>query len=296
MSEFITLIRGSARAVISPLAASLRSYSRDGVDLTEPCLDPVAPGGSGLTLAPWPNRIADARWQLDGQVQQLDITEVSRGHASHGLLRNTGYTVESGSAATVQLSAWIYPQHGYPFQVQHRVIYQLEQDGSLTVIQSLENASTQAAPVALGAHPYLRIGDTPIESLELKVSAAKSLQADERLIPIATVGVAESVDLRSGRRVAELEMDRCYTDLDFAEDGFARHTLTAPDGRSVTLRQRKACQYVHIFVTTGYPGRNKAVAVEPMSAPANSFNSGEGLHWLEPRERFSIEWGIESSL
>jgi aldose 1-epimerase len=34
------------------------------------------------------------------------------------------------------------------------------------------------------------------------------------------------------------------------------------------------------------------VAVEPMTAPADAFNSGEGLAWLEPGASFAAKWGI----
>lgn len=296
MSDFLTISRGAAQAVIAPLAAALRSYSRNGTDLVEPCLGPIAPGGAGLTLAPWPNRVAGGKWLLDGEIQQLDITEVSRGNAIHGLLRNTGYFSEALSAEEVQLTAWIYPQHGYPFQLRHRVRYRLEVDESLSVWQSLLNVSDRPAPVALGAHPYLRLGELATEELELIVSASTSLRADEQLIPFEAVGVAADTDLRTGRRIADLEMDRSYTGLEFADDGYARHTLRATDGRSVSLRQKETCQFVHIYVSTGFPGRSKSVAIEPMSAPANAFNSAEGLQWLAPGEECGIEWGIESIL
>lgn len=296
MSDFITLSRGSARAVIAPLAAALRSYTRNGIDLVEPSFDPVAPVGSGMTLAPWPNRIAAAQWLLEGELQQLDITEVARGHAIHGLLRNTGYAVELLSASEARLTAWIYPQHGYPFQLRHQVSYQLEDDESLRVTQSLLNVSDRLAPVALGAHPYLRLGQLPTEELSLTVPASVSLLTDDRLIPIAALEVRESFDLRAGRLLAELEMDRAYAGLEFAEDGFVRHTLSAADGRSVSLRHNETCQFVHVFVTSAFPGRKRAVAIEPMSAPADAFNSGQGLHWIAANQEFSIEWGIESTL
>ncbi|MDQ2845016.1 MAG: hypothetical protein M3Y77_01390 [Actinomycetota bacterium] len=46
---------------------------------------------------------------------QLDITEVGRYTAIHGLLRNTGYAATEQSADSVTLAASIYPQHGYLF-------------------------------------------------------------------------------------------------------------------------------------------------------------------------------------
>ena len=51
-----------------------------------------------------------------------------------------------------------------------------------------------------------------------------------------------------------------------------------------------------MFVTDKFPGRDCAVALEPMTAPANALNSGEGLRWLEPGGTFSAEWGILAEL
>ena len=64
----------------------------------------------------------------------------------------------------------------------------------------------------------------------------------------------------------------------------------------MSLWQDASCGYVHVFVTTEFPGRSKAVAIEPMTGPANAFNSGEGLRWLAPGEQFSMTWGISASL
>ncbi|MDQ0259359.1 galactose mutarotase-like enzyme [Sinomonas atrocyanea] len=62
------------------------------------------------------------------------------------------------------------------------------------------------------------------------------------------------------------------------------------------LWQEQTCPYTHVFVTDTFPGRAKAVALEPMSGAANAFNSGAGLGWLEPGASASIRWGIGSEL
>ncbi len=97
--------------------------------------------------------------------------------------------------------------------------------------------------------------------------------------PAARSPSAGTLDLRGGRTVAELDIDVAYTDLAF-DGGVARQTLQASDGRSVSLWQDESCGYVHVFVTDKFPGRPKAVAIEPMTGPANAFNSGDGLRWL----------------
>ncbi|WP_238703462.1 aldose 1-epimerase family protein [Arthrobacter sp. TS-15] len=290
------LRRGDALAVITELAAGLRLYSRGGVELTESYGDDhIAPGATGITLAPWANRVEDGIWYLDGKKQQLDITEASRNNASHGLLRNTGYVLVDESEFSVTLEATVFPQHGYPFLVRHQVRYELDQNLDLRVSQTLINDSQSNAPFVLGAHPYLRIGDVAPEDLVLTVRAATRLVADERLIPRSTAPADGEYDLSGGARVGGLLVDVALTDLAF-DGGSARHTLTAPDGRSVSLEQDENCQYVHVFVTDTFPGRSKAVALEPMTGPANAFNSGDGLRWLAPGEAFTMRWGIAASL
>lgn len=287
------LRRGDALAVITELAAGLRLYSRGGVQLTETYGDDqIPPGATGITLAPWANRVENGVWYLHGKKQQLDITEVSKNNASHGLLRNCGYQLVDESAFSVTLEGAVFPQHGYPFLVRHRVRYSLLEDLGLEVRQTLINDSQEPAPFVLGAHPYLRLGEVPAEELVLSVNAATRLVADEQMIPRGSEPVSGDLDLRGGRPVSALAIDVAFTDLEF-DGGVARHTLQAPDGRTVSLWQDRKCPYVHVFVTDTFPGRTRVVAIEPMTGPANAFNSGEGLGWLEPEESFTMSWGIE---
>ncbi|MDN3905328.1 aldose 1-epimerase family protein [Arthrobacter sp. YD2] len=289
--------RGIARAVIGSLGGALRRYTLGGTDLVQTYPDSsIPPSASGILLAPWPNRVADGRWTLAGEPQQLDITEPSRGHASHGLLRNTGYVLQDREPGAVVLQAEIFPQHGYPFHLLHRAGYSLGEAGGLRVRQSLTNIGSAEAPVALGAHPFLRLGDVPTEELILTVRARTVLTVDERLIPNGRRPASGASDLNHGTPVGDLELDSAYTDLEPTGDGVYRHTLTAPDGRSVSLWSGPECGYVHVFVTDKYPGQARAVALEPMTAPANALNSGEGLVWLEPGDTFTAEWGVHADL
>jgi len=290
------LRRGDALAIVTELAAGLRLYSRAGVQLTESYGDDqISPGAAGITLAPWANRVEDGLWYLDGKKQQLDITEVSRNNASHGLLRNAAYELVDETEFSVTLEAAVFPQHGYPFLLRHRVRYELDGDLGLTVRQTLVNDSQAAAPFVLGSHPYLRLGEVPSEDLTVTVSGRTRLVTDDRLIPRSTEPVGGDFDLRAGRKIDDLRLDCAYTDLDF-DGGVARSTLRAPDGRSVSLWQDEHCRYVHVFVTDTFPGRTRAVALEPMTGPANAFNSGDGLAWLPAGESFTMSWGITSAL
>src|SRR5689334_7915850 len=80
----IALDNGTAAAEIGLVAAVLCELSVGGVRLTETVpVDALPPMGCGIVLAPWPNRVRDGRWVLDGEVQQLDLTEPTLGNASH---------------------------------------------------------------------------------------------------------------------------------------------------------------------------------------------------------------------
>jgi aldose 1-epimerase len=286
---------GDVQATVTSLAASLRRLRVGGVALVhEYPDDQPAPGGAGIVLVPWPNRVAGARWALDGSEQLLDVTEPARGNASHGLLRNTEYAVVHRSEAEVTLAAHVFPQHGYPFTLATAVTYRVVDDG-LRVTHRLVNEGAASAPVAVGAHPYLRVGDVPVPDLVATVAARTYLVTDDRSIPEAQAEVEGSeVDLRGGRRLGDVRLDTAYTDL-AVQDGCHRHRLTAPDGRAVELWTDPDFGYVQVYTNprfAGLTGVEDAVAVEPMTAPADALNSGEGLRWLAPQDSWTLSWGI----
>lgn len=283
------------RAVITEVGAGIRELSVGGVALT-PGYDTTAPRPfySGVALAPWPNRVRDGRWLLDGVTQQLDLTEPEHANALHGLLCFTAYRPTEISAAAVTLGARIVPQHGYPFHLRTRVRYALTGSG-LSVTHTVGNLGPTPAPVAVGAHPFLSIGDVPTEDLVLTIAADRHIDVDARLNPTGSTAVAGTGwDLRGGRRVAQLHLDDSWTDV-HTVGGVSTHTLRAPDGRCVALCAGPGFGYVHVFVTRRYPAAGRyvsAVAIEPMSAPANAFNSGAGLRWLPPGQHWSASWSI----
>ncbi len=284
---------GQALAIITELGASLRTLQFGEVDLTQPYPETsTAPFANGIVLVPWPNRIPDGKWQLNGATQQLDLTEPDRNNAIHGLLRNTAYRLVERGDDSVTLGATVFPQHGYPFLLETTVRYQLVDDG-LTVTHTIRNDSADAAPVAIGTHPFFRIGDVPTEELTLTVRAAAHFPVDERMNVSAAVPVAGTeLDLRAGRLVGELELDDAFGELEPVDQVSA--FLRAPDGRGVSLWQDENFPYVQVFITPIFPVDGRAIiaiAMEPMTAPANAFNTGEA-RWLQPGETWQATWGI----
>lgn len=294
----LILERGTVRAEVGTVAALLRSLTVDGVALVEHTpADQTPPFGNGIVLVPWPNRVRDALWTLDGEPQQLDITEVARGGALHGLLRFTDYAVREQAPDAGTLGALIPPQHGWPFTLDTWVRYALEPDG-ITVTHGVRNHSTRPAPWAVGTHPFLRVGDVPVEHLTLTVPAASYFVVDERLNPLAEEPVTAANDLRTSRPVGELDLDTAYGTLTHAAASGSRGDsawLIAPDGSRTTLWQDLDWGYVQVFTTDEFPREGvlgRAVAVEPMTAPPDALNSGQGLNWIEPGATWEGSWGL----
>ncbi|MBN9605990.1 MAG: aldose 1-epimerase family protein [Actinomycetales bacterium] len=287
---------GSVEAEVATVAAALCALTVGGAALVEPIpRGSTPPFGTGTVLSPWPNRVRDGRWELDGQEQVLDLTERERGNALHGLLRHADYVVRERTASSVTLGALIAPQHGWPFLLDTWVSYELVDDG-LRVRHGVTNLADRSAPYAIGTHPFLRVGDTPVEELTLTAPAPRFVEVDERLNPVGVAPVAGTArDLTGGSRVGDLDLDTAYAGVEHRDGASA--WLTAPDGARTELLQDPDWSYLQVFTTDLYPDqtdghRRRAVAVEPMTAPPDALNSGEGLVWLEPGSSWSGGWGL----
>ncbi|MCY7289577.1 MAG: aldose 1-epimerase family protein [Cryobacterium sp.] len=302
---------GPALAIVTEVAAGLRLYSVDGIDLVEPfAAEVIPPWGAGIVLMPWPNRIRDGLWQHEGVVQRLALTEPELSNAIHGLLRYSPYRMLDRSPSSVTLAATVFPQAGYPFLLDTTVRYALTDEG-LEITHVVRNVGRHTAPVALGAHPYPKIGGVPTEDLVLTIAARTHIDVDERQNPVGESTVEDTrFDLRAGRRVGDIDLDDGFggvgpetldvqPDLTGEEPGTGVASLTAPDGRSVTIWGDRSIRNVQVFTPRNFPFEGPegpflgmAVAIEPMTAPANAFNSGAGLRWVEPGESWTVRWGI----
>ncbi|WP_187977509.1 aldose 1-epimerase family protein [Mycetocola sp. JXN-3] len=280
-------------AEITEVAAGLRVLTANGVDVLAPYdVTEPRPMASGIVLAPWPNRVEDARWVLDGQVQQLDVTEPAQSNAIHGLLRFTPYTVLEQTANSIRLAATVFPQHGYPFHLDTEVDYVLDERG-LTVTHRLTNRSEAPAPAGVGAHPYLTIGGVPASDLTLTVACDTVWEVNAHQIPQNEVPVGAGNDLRQGVALNSVVLDHGFA-APHIVDGVSSHTLADPAGRTVTIWGEERFGTWQVFNPTRYPGDNAVVAIEPMTAPANALNSGIGLEWIAPGETWSVSWGIRA--
>ncbi len=292
---------GGYRAVVTESGAALRSLTYAGRPLLDGFAeDEQSPGGRGQLLMPWPNRIRDGSYVFDGTELQLPLTEPSRHNASHGLARWVAWTMEEHTANSVSLQYRLMAQSGYPWLLDLHVLYDLSANG-LTVTQTATNMSGSAAPYACGAHPYLSVGQGPVDGWELTLPAATRALSDERLLPVATESVeGTAYDFRVARPLRDTVLNHAFTDLERDEDGRATAILRDPAADAgVAIWVDEQHRWLLLYTADDVPATaRRSLAIEPMTANADAFRSGQDLVTLAPSgtpgDELSVSWGIRA--
>jgi aldose 1-epimerase len=282
-------------ALISPIGSSLQSLVVDGLSLVRG--DPHGPvAAAGAVLAPWPNRVRAGRWMLEGELQQLDITEHGAGNALHGLVASTPFSVTTLDGSSVELATRISRPPGYPFELDIVVSYRLVPTGIRSTI-AIVNRTDRPAPVAVGVHPYLHLGDAPASAIRVRLDADRTLLLGSDNLPAGMIPVnGTRYDLRAATSLAAAPVHAAYTGFREHEGRLRLLLDDAKGGNAAHLWADRRFRWVQLYVTPEFPGLRPgevAVALEPMTAPPDALNSGEDLHWLHPRARWTLDWGID---
>ena len=283
---------GDLRAVITEVGATLRAFHRgdtallDGFDIGA-----TAGGSRGAVLAPWPNRLAGARWTApDGTMHQLPVSEPRTGCAIHGLVQwEPWQSVGETRADAVTLEFTLHPRPGYPFTLALQATYALDESG-LTCTVTATNRGDGEAPYGIGHHPYVACAGG-VDATRLRIPAARRLELDGSGIPTGRrIDVAGTpYDFRAPHAVGPLQLDTCYAALEPDADGRVSVDI---DGVAVWMAAPFAWLMVYSGDTLGPERRRRGLAVEPMTCPPDAFNSGAGLVVLRPGASCTTRWGI----
>ena len=288
-----TIAAGDHEATVVEVGAGLRRYAHRGVDVTFTYGDgDLPPKGCGAVLVPWPNRLRGGRYSFDGKAYQLPLSEPPTGNAIHGLGRWVRWVPVRHETSAVTLALDIVPQAGWPFEVRVEVTYALDAVGGLAVTGVARNTGTGRAPFGAGFHPYLSTRGRGIGEVTVKVPARDRIVLDEAKVPVGMQSVAGTpYDLRRGRRLGALRLDDGFAGLSTAGGRGAVQVRTRSGGAQVWFDE--TFRFVQVFTPDLVAGGLPGVAVEPMTCPADAFNSGTGLIVLTPRDSWTGSWGIQ---
>lgn len=293
---------GAQRAVAVEVGAALREYAIDDQPILDGFLKEHMPDGArGQPLLPWPNRLADGRYEFGGQSLQVPIDEVARNNASHGLTRWLNWRLIAQSDSRVELGLVVHPRPGYPFALGLNITYLLDAAG-LTVHTSAQNLGPEALPFGAGQHPYFTVGTATVDTALLRVPAETRLEVDEqrrlptrRRLPVD----GTEFDFRGARPIGAMQLDDCFTELTRGHDGRAQVNFSAPDGRrKLTVWMKDPYRYVQVFSgdTLAPARRRQGLAIEPMTCPPNAFRTGTDVITIEPGASIELEWGVTTQV
>ena len=260
-------------------------------------------------LFPFPSRIYHGIYRFEGEAYALPMNETSRDKAMHGFVHSKPFDVVSQettptSARLVLRYDFTGDMAGYPFPFTLTVTYELiqadqlpsapttpDRSCALRVSYSALNTGSKPCPAAFGWHPYFTISEEPVEDLTLSLPARTPIVLDDNMIP-------------SGRQPSEqattMSLRNQTLDTAFAlepdvspatGEPFAETVLASPkkDVRLVVGQQTGPGKLNYLVCYT--PTRGDSVAIEPLTANVDAFNSGEGLAVLDPGDALEgIMW------
>jgi aldose 1-epimerase len=291
---------GDQRATLVEIGAAVREY-RDGdreIFQSYPEQD-VSWAYHGSVLLPWPNRLRDGRYDFDGESHQVALTEPNHHNALHGLAAWLPWTLVDHAPTSLTLEARLFPSPGYPFRLDTQVNYELGDDG-LVVMTTSTNDGERACPYALGFHPYVSAGPgATVDECTLHIGAARRLLLDDRLIPVGDEPVeGTAYDFRDRQPLAGRVLDTGFTDVTADAAGISNVSVSGPDGHIVELWADANFGFWQVYTGEDLPAplRRRSLAVEPMTAAPNAFQTGWGLRRLEPGESVTTRWGARLRL
>lgn len=234
-------------------------------------------------LAPWVNRVRNGNYSFQGRNYQLPLTEPALENAIHGFLARKPFQVIERKILADRAILMLehnfegdYP--GYPFPFVFHLTYELHLDGHFFVRFALTNSGEHRMPFAIGWHPYFTFPDSELSDFEISFRPQSKFISDSQMIPMRE----ESVEYPSPVDLAKESLDNVFRlqPADF-------HTTTLTHKRTHASLCIKQNVTDFPFLVVFAPENEACVAIEPMTANTDAFNTFDGLKTLEPAETFS---------
>lgn len=241
-------------------------------------------------LYPFPSRVRHGIYQFDGQDYALPMNEPARDNAIHGLVHPQPFRVVRQEADADQaVLALQYDADdsisGYPFPFSLRVTYMLTAPPAdhpnlsctLAVAFSAQNTGTTRCPAAFGWHPYFTLNGEATDDLTIDMPVSEVIELDDNLLPTGRTPFTNEKRMS----LHERNLDNAFA-VTHQPEGVTTVLHSPRQQVSLHIWQSQAFPYLVVYT----PGRRDNIAIEPLTANVNAFNTGEGLHILEPGGEF----------
>jgi galactose mutarotase-like enzyme len=285
---------GRTKAEFVPHANMLcRSLKHCGTELLGQGDGVAAYAAEGATMGipllyPWANRLSGFGYRAAGKTVTLPmngglIPVDDAGLPIHGVLPSRLRWEVDRQMRRDTVAARLSWTSGcllelFPFAHELRVEASVS-DQALTIITTLRSTGEDTVPVSFGYHPYLRVPGAGRQSWLVALGAFRRLMVDERMIP---TGKWEPVERRS-LRLEERSFDDGF-------DGLAVPAEFEVAARDYALKVHflEGFSYAQVYAPTG----QDFICFEPMTAPTNALNSGNGLALVPPGKEYRAAFSV----
>jgi galactose mutarotase-like enzyme len=239
-------------------------------------------------LYPWANRLAGFGYEAAGRRVTLseDDSRIPRddnGLPIHGVLPGLLRWDVEDSAGADAIAARLRWDAGellelYPFPHEVRCDATVGRR-ELTITTTVTASGDGPVPVSFGYHPYTRVPGAARDDWLVELSATNRLLLDDRSIPTGERVPAD----RDPFRLRGVSLDDGYD----AAPAPARFDA-AGAGNELTVEFLAGYSYAQAFAPPG----QEFICFEPMTAPTNALNSGDGLTVVAPGESYRATFRI----
>ncbi len=238
---------------------------------------------SSFTLAPFSNRIRDAKFVFENQEYQLKAT-AKDGSTQHGDVRNRPWRVTRGeNTLECAIDSRDFADFNFPFPMRMKVIYALKDNIFETQLE-LENVGSTRMPAGFGLHPYFVRQLAGSNDVQLQFGATGMYETDSSFIPTSGMKpISDNFDFSKARFVGDTPINHVFGGW----DGRALLEYDMPDSGSKILKLEASEVFSHLCV---FASPDEALAVEPISHCTDGFNllargvENTGVKVLEPGE------------
>ncbi|MFA4835615.1 MAG: aldose 1-epimerase [Dehalococcoidia bacterium] len=235
---------------------------------------------ASFTLAPWSNRIPDARFWFQECCYPLRAN-TPEGYAIHGDVRRRHWqvTAQNSAALTCAIDSRDFPDFNFPFPLTVEIRYELVGTAFDTTL-TLTSLGRIPMPAGFGFHPYFNraFGARGADEAELQLQVSGVYP---HLPGGPMSAIAPGQNFARLAPIGERDINHCFGGWN------GQATIVYP---RAGVQLRLECDHVLSHVVIFTPPDKPYFAVEPVSHTTNGFNlfaqgqAGTGIQTLEMGE------------
>ena len=253
------------------------NWSGDVIQIPFSSKYPVAtnPYHPSALLSPWVNRVRNGNYSFEGRNYQLPINEENLGNAIHGLLARKPFSYQiEGSKAIVRF-VYQAEEKAYPFPFETRLTYEFDANNVFHMQFEAKNTGEGNMPFACGWHPYFKLPEGELPDWKIRFESLSKFHSDSQMIPMRE----EPYDASHGVNLGEETLDNVFRLIPMD-----KHRTVFESGQSTLTLEQSSIDFPFLVVFA--PDNENCLAIEPMTANTDAFNTGDGLRILAPGEKF----------